>query len=496
MEIKSRKDRLKFSVILVFIFIATLTCNLPLGDIPDTNTDGPHQAEKLESIPDMSGPESDPQIHGEAWFEDACDYSQFSPVTNFDTQQIPAMDEPVARVPFLDPVFGTCLVRVTDRSSDLIVGDRSKGMKNEYSRVQSFNADESRLIVFTTEGNWYLYDALTLEPLGQLPIWHEPRWDAHDPDLLFYTEETRLMSYRISTGRQQIVHEFADDFPGKNLAAVWTRYEGSPSIDGRYWGLMTEDQEWMTVALLIYDIETDQIIAIRETPPSEIDSVTISPLANYFLAFYDNYCEHGQLGGDSNPCGLMIYDRNLENGRGLLRIVGHSDPVLDATGKEVFVYQDIDTDTISMVDLASGEITPLLPIDFSHSAIGFHFSGQAFRSPGWILVSTSNGAQPSSTWMDDQIFAVELVKNGRVVRLAHTHSVYNENIEHDYWAEPHASVNRDFTQIVFTSNWGRTGTDEVDMYMIKLQGIGSQNCLERMTNEWGPNRKSIPKTPR
>ena len=72
--------------------------------------------------------------------------------------------------------------------------------------------------------------------------------------------------------------------------------------------------------------------------------------------------------------------------------------------------------------------------------------------------------------MDDQIFAVELIENGRVARLAHTYSIYDENIEHDYWAEPHASVNRDFTQIIFTSNWGRTGTDEVDLYLIKLPG--------------------------
>jgi hypothetical protein len=207
---------------------------------------------------------------------------------------------------------------------------------------------------------------------------------------------------------------------------------------------------------------------MREIPPSEIDSVTISPLGNYFLAFYDNHCEHGQLGIDHAPCGLMVYDKSLENGRGLLRIIGHSDPALDAQGREVFVYQDIDTDHISMLDLASGEITPLWPIDFSHSALGLHFSGQAFGMPGWALVSTSNGSQPSTTWMDDQIFAVELVKDGQVARLAHTHSVYDENVEHDYWAEPHASVNRDFTQIVFTSNWGRGGSDAVDMYMIKL----------------------------
>jgi hypothetical protein len=57
------------------------------------------------------------------------------------------------------------------------------------------------------------------------------------------------------------------------------------------------------------------------------------------------------------------------------------------------------------------------------------------------------------------------VAGGRVVRLAHTRSLVNEEIEHDYWAEPHATVNRDFTRVLFTSNWGRSGTGEVEMWM-------------------------------
>jgi hypothetical protein len=52
--------------------------------------------------------------------------------------------------------------------------------------------------------------------------------------------------------------------------------------------------------------------------------------------------------------------------------------------------------------------------------------------------------------------------------LAHTHSLVDENRQHYYWAEPHASVNQDFTRVLFTSNWGRTGTAEVEMFMIEL----------------------------
>jgi len=468
MGTKTRDYGLKIGLFLASVVTLTVSCSrLPVNS-STMSPDGFAQFTASETLTGKSRQEFSSQLQSEPWFEDRCEQIPPTPVTHFEIQQIPDLDEPAPRVPFQDPTFGTCLVRVTDRSSDLSAGDTSQGMKNEYSRVQSFNADGTRLVVLTTDGNWYVYDAFSLQPLGQVPIEREPRWDAADPDLLYYTEETRLVSYHISTGQKQTMHEFANDFPGLSLSAVWTKFEGSPSNDGRYWGLMAENQDWMTVAFLIYDLESDQIVAVRETPPSEIDSVAISPMGNYFLAYYDNFCEYGQLGSDHEPCGLMIYDRKLENGRGLLRIIGHSDLSLDAQGKEVLIYQDIDQDDISMLDLSSGEVTPLLAIDFSHSALGFHFSGRAIHVPGWVLVSTSNGSRPSSTWMDDQIFVLELKHGGRVVRLAHTQSIFDEHIEHDYWAEPHASANQDFTQIVFTSNWGRSGSEQVDMYMINL----------------------------
>jgi hypothetical protein len=65
------------------------------------------------------------------------------------------------------------------------------------------------------------------------------------------------------------------------------------------------------------------------------------------------------------------------------------------------------------------------------------------------------------------------------VRFAHTHSVVDESQGHDYWAEPHASVNTDFTRILFTSNWGRHGTEEVDMYLIQLP----DEWTKSLTNE-------------
>lgn len=402
-----------------------------------------------------------------------CEGSSGPMITGFEVLQTPKLKEPTPRKPYRDPVFGSCLVRVTDRNRDLSPEDPSGGIKNEYSRVQSFSADGKFLIARSTEAFWYLYDMESLQPLAALPLEDDPRWSPTDPSLIFYISETQLMRFNIQTGEIDIVHDFKGDLPFEPVM-VWTRYEGSPSGDGRYWGFMAQDQDWLAAAYLVYDLEHDQVIATRllKAWPEiarEVDTVTISPSGDYFLAYMDLFCDDGVLGSDSAPCGLMVYDSDLQNGRGLLRIVGHSDLALDAQGRDVLVFQDIDTDTISMLDLGSGAITPLWTIDFSHSPIGLHFSGRGFNLPGWALVSTYSGGFPKDyTWMDDQVFALQLKANGQVVRLAHTHSLVDESQEHDYWAEPQASANPDFTRIVFTSNWGRSGTDQVDMYLISL----------------------------
>jgi hypothetical protein len=388
LHIATRYGTWILTVWLVSLGGASLACSLaasstPAVESPNTSQVASSSPVELKPVPTASGERVE------------CDNLAAGFVTDLDVRQTPQLAEPDPRTPFRDPEFGTCLVRVTDRRADLAPDDASLGLKNEYSRVQSFNADGSRLIIRGTDATWYLYDAFSLQPLVQLPLEVDPRWDARDPNLIYFSDGSRLMVYDIRSGVNSVVHEFADDYPGQSLSMVWTRYEGSPSSDGRYWGMMAQDEEWQVIGFLVYDAMEDRVIAQREvTRNPDVDTVTISPLGNYFLAGFE-HCERGSMGDTANPCGLMVYDRNLEEGRGLLRLIGHSDTLLDAQGREVLVYQDIDTDYISMLDLETGEITPLWPIDFSHSPIGLHFSGRATQVPGWALVSTYSGGHPA-----------------------------------------------------------------------------------------------------
>jgi hypothetical protein len=356
---------------------------------------------------------------------------------------IPVMQEPAARVPYVDPAFGTRDVRITDRVADISRGDTSAGLKIEDSRVQSFNADGSRLLLQGTAGSWYLYNATTLLPEGRLPFDGavEPRWDAVRPDVIYYFDGPRMMRYDIAAQGRKTIHDFSGQFSPHAPANVWTRSGGSPSQDGRYWGLMAQGAMGKTFAFIIYDLQADQIVARKDiTPTMGVTGVTISPLGDYFLANFEPRPD-GSPGTDADPAGLMVYDTNLKNGRCLASNVSYYDVALDAQGREALVYHN--KDALSMCDLATGQSTDFLLIKASP-----YFSGRATCLPGWLLVS-----------VNDRIFAVELKQGAGTVELACTYSQ----------AEPLATVDRNFTRVLFTSNWGQSDATAADTYMIVLR---------------------------
>jgi len=89
---------------------------------------------------------------------------------------------PRASESYVDPGFGTRVTRVTDAAG-------GPGIVPEYSKVQPFNANGSRLLLRRTDARWFLYDGKTLRPLGpaNLPGGEiEPRWSPRDPDRLTY----------------------------------------------------------------------------------------------------------------------------------------------------------------------------------------------------------------------------------------------------------------------------------------------------------------------
>lgn len=460
--------------IVIFAAIIGLACAVPYSDntvpLDSTIVEGSSLASPQRTQPSITSfAQPSSQIPGPF-----CPLLPPPQITNLNVYQTPLLDEPAPRMSYHDPVFGTCIARVTDRLVDLLSGDRSIGIRNEAAHIQSFNADSSLILTLSTNSYWYIYSADTLELTGVLPFAEkmEVRWDPIQPKRLYILRGTSFLQYDLDTEVVEQIHDFQMDIPNKIISEVSSGNFGNPTIDGRYWGLYGKSSNGQVVTLLVYDLMDNVVISRLDLPEhTRLQGVTISPLGNYFLAWHDGDCEV-QTSSAANPtlsCGLMIYDRSLENGRRVSLVSGEADTALDANGNEVFIYHDLALNSISLLNLSTGEEVALWLIDSTHSTVKLHLSGRSVRQPGWALVSSDTGNQDeANTWMDNSIFAIELIPEGRVVRLAHTHLISTQESLDKFHAGPDATSNLNFTRIVFTSNWGRQNEDEVDLYMLGL----------------------------
>ncbi len=374
---------------------------------------------------------------------------------------VPNLARPAKGIPVRDPAYGTCVVRVTEHDKE-----PPKGFaRNDYSRRQAFNADDTRLIVVAQDGFWHLYDANTyshLEMLKGVAGDAEPQWHPTDPDLLYYLPTNgvgmKLFELNVRTGQVRTVADFGQRMKARwpKANAVWTKSEGSPSADGRYWCFMVDDTDWQGVGVATWDMQTDKILGMLDLNGIRPDHVSMSPSGNYCV-----------VSGEAK--GTISFSRDFTQQRVLLKGTEHSDLAIDAQGDDVYVAIDYDSrgGNVFMTNLRTGVRTDLFPTYLDGTTTAMHFSGKAFRARGWVLVSTyADGiarGHPGPQWLHRKIFAVSLQAQPRIVNIANHHSQYAK-----YWTEPHASVNRDMTRILFNSNWGSASETDIDAYMVLL----------------------------
>jgi WD40 repeat protein len=351
-----------------------------------------------------------------------------------------------------ETTFHTCLVRATDHAREGL----DTFSRHDYSRRQAFNADNTLFLTNTRDGGWFLYDARTLEKkqaLHGLAGDAEPQWHPSDPGVLYYGFRNggmQIMSLDVRSNDSRVVADLKGKLPWRTAARAWTRSEGSPSRDGRYWGLQVETESFEILGLAVWDMRDGKLIGsvpVRSRP----DHVSMSPSGRWFVSS----------GGD----GTMVWARDLGRKRLLHKTTEHSDLVIGPEGHDYYVSIDYQSNEgyIFMVDLDTGGRTDLIRTYLDGAATAVHFSGKAYDKPGWVLASTYNGAGPFQ-WYMDNVFAMELRANPRIYQLALHHSA----VKDAYFAEPQATVNRDFTRVLFNSNWGVAASNDVDTYMIRL----------------------------
>jgi hypothetical protein len=371
---------------------------------------------------------------------------------------------PEKGMPFTDSLYNATIVRITDKEID---GYSGPGIQNEYARNDAYNCDDSRIMMRGNDGTWYVYDAASYELLSDVSSIAyqepEPRWDATDPDIFYYVNQTRLMSYDISTGASATIHDFSGDIT--NASYIRNRGEGDASLDSRYWCFMVEDSSWNLISAIVYDKQADSIVGQKTSFSEGLDWVSMDMSGNHAIVGYES--QTAEVFSLDFSTSVVLPERAN----------GHMDLALDAGGNDVMVYQNTLTDWIAMADLATGTEVNLAQIPFDiNTDIGLHFSGNCDATPGWILVSTYGAKNPPAgeahSWMDNLLFMVELKANPRVIKLAYTNCFTAQNaddVEKNYFAECFASVNRAGTKVIFGSNWGDVSkTDYSEGYQLTM----------------------------
>lgn len=372
-----------------------------------------------------------------------------------------------------DPGFDTCIVRATQHD----VEPPQTFARNDYSRREPFNADNSRVLVYSSGGYWHLYDANSLQYIKQLvgPAGDsEIQWDATDPNKLYYmpTNGVGLKMYALDvrTNTTSTVADFAGRLPWPDANGLWTKSEGSPSRDMRYWGFQAESS-FNIRGYVVYDKLQNRIVGTHAASIRP-DHVSMTPSGRWFVSSDDTQ-------------GTWAWSPDFTQKKKLHHKSEHSDIAIGANGHDDYVSVDYQSNAgdVFFVDIdacpavpanANPATTPLCPRTvlfqtyLNGTSTSLHISGKAYAKPGWAVISTfgtkpNRAVPPVYPWFTNKIFAIELKASPRVFGLG-----YHQDNPDGYWTEVHGATNRDLTRVMFNSNWNVLSTTDVDDYMIQI----------------------------
>jgi len=441
----------------------------------------------------------------------------------------PSLSLPVPGVTYNDPAFGTPTVRLLDAKAS------GYGMMVPfYSQLQAWNADMTMILVFTTSMGYTILDAQNFQKLHDVdfdyPAWGGGfRWSPTEPTLLYYTggdctsgigckadddgqqcSDPVLRRYRLArqgntvTARRELLScftEYSEILRDQSFEEL--------SDDGRYIALVGRRKDNGRFDIFSFDVLSKQkgSAASFNTDP---DWAGMSPSGQHvvvnwgvpvYLSPAPAYREDGRYQG------VEAFLRNTMAYAGKVAVAsGHGDLGKDPQGNDVYVQTYANTQRFlgdshyivmsripdgiiydsagrvnETVTLGQKHTVPLLKVDWEHN---MHIScrnkvGQFCAVSIYIADSgNANGWQP----FEREIFKIyldSLDTSPHVDRLAHHRSkpyAYNSDScsNLNYFAQPHATVKPDGSQIIYGSNWGRICdlTDPVDPMILTISSGG------------------------
>ena len=453
--------------------------------------------------PNVPAPPATPPVVNKASVSDLCKttLANFTALTA--GQAVGAMldtPRPATGVATEDPTYHSCVTRLTDNAGNhpaqpLRVGDGTRLAPNAQ---QAFNANDSAFLLRTPNGEWHIYSpktGKTIRRLTRISGDAEPQWDPKDPTVLYYMngdgEGMKLFKLTIDLSPSGTdTAELKADF-GAEISKIWPTATharmrgGAPSFDGNTWCLMADQKNgdsWKTLGLFTWNLKEGKLLGKLENPLASPEYVTTSPSGSHCVAQYPY--PHGITAYRSNfatPYSDTVASQGLQIAQNVY--MKYPDVARNSKGEDVYVGFDVFSipHTLYTVNLTSGKSdkTTLLETGFGDNTdTGVQISGRASNRLGWVLLTTFGeqdqgvhnlkGDNAKRRWFHRKLFAMN-IDTKAVLSIANNHHDWTEDSSlYTTWPRPNGTVNRDFTRMLFDSNWNSMSTNDVDAYLVEI----------------------------
>jgi cysteine-rich repeat protein len=368
---------------------------------------------------------------------------------------------PPAGGTFVDPTFGTTVLRVTDAGTSA-----GASCGTAYSYWPTFNRTSTRLWAFCDEGNrgvLFDFDPDSLALSAGRPLFAGPPpggdrlsvedaiWSGVDPDVVLVHDTLRLWAYDVVTTSYTLLKDFSSLQPNlllhqmsvsrdDDVLAFTKRNDATFAVTGYVAYRRSTDSFPVNEAVTRLDeVQVDKtgrwlMVKTGQNGLHAIQNLTIDMTTGAVESLTDGAPDFGP--GHS------------DNGRGV--VIGADDWNNQLTGRSFATPH-----TFSTV-LAYGD-------DWTQDA---HISMLA-DDERWITVTSHDGGPRASTWgpLHDEVYQVTTDGTQRLRRLAHHRSRYRS-----YWDSPRGNVSRDGRFVAFTSNWG--GSKRHDLFVVVAPATG------------------------
>ena len=352
---------------------------------------------------------------------------------------------------FIDPTFGTTIMRVTDESD-------GKACNDYYSYWPTFNLDSTRFFIACDNNpRLYRFDPNNFQILAKGPLFDRPPtgsrylstedaiWSGTNANLLYGYVDQKLYAYDVATRTYSLIKDFSGELTEGYLGQM------SKSLDDNVFAFTRKDKNYKAVGYFVWRRDPNKILGYADL--GSLDEVQVDKSGRYLVvkAKFDEKVD------------VQVMDLQTRAVENLTDPAPDFSPGHSDNGRQIVVGHDNWNNQYTVRRLAAPHQFQTVVSFGSDWSQANHLSMLA-DNEGWCVISNYTAGNGTAGPFRNEIFQASTDGSQKVRRLAHHHSVYR-----DYWDTPRANISRDGRFIAFTSNWG--SSTRRDAFIIKVPSM-------------------------